>query len=171
MNGFRVILFLTLFLGFRKRLMVKNTWVKEEVKNWHVYKRLKQHYGISFNSKMAWHCHRLKRPRAWILRVMTILTLVCTRCTLNFVLYLVHFYFILILIEPNKTVVNKKQTPDKGPVMLLYELFNDVQIDCVSSDGVQHSRFKMVATVNNQKFEGTGALRFILQNFSLEKSK
>lgn len=40
--------------------------------------------------------------------------------------------------------------------MLLYELFNDVQIDCISSDGVQHSRFKMVATVNNQKFEGTG---------------
>lgn len=62
----------------------------------------------------------------------------------------------LVLIEPNKAVVNKKQTPDKGPVMLLYELFNDVQIDCVSSDGVQHSRFKMVATVNSQKFEGTG---------------
>lgn len=53
--------------------------------------------------------------------------------------------------------MNKKQTPEKGPVMLLYELFNDVQIDCVSSDGVQHSRFKMVATVNNQKFEGTGS--------------
>lgn len=69
------------------------------------------------------------------------------------------FFSFLLLIEPNKTVVNKKQTPDKGPVMLLYELFNDVQIDCVSSDGVQHSRFKMVATVNNQKFEGTGLLR------------
>lgn len=45
--------------------------------------------------------------------------------------------------------------------MLLYELFNDVQIDCISSDGVQHSRFKMVATVNNQKFEGTGKFVFL----------
>lgn len=61
-----------------------------------------------------------------------------------------------LFIDSNKSVANKKQTPEKGPVMLLYELFNDVQIDCVSSDGVQHSRFKMVATVNNQKFEGTG---------------
>lgn len=40
--------------------------------------------------------------------------------------------------------------------MLLYELFTDVQIDCMSSNGVQHSRFKMIATVNDQKFEGTG---------------
>lgn len=40
--------------------------------------------------------------------------------------------------------------------MLLYELFTDVQIDCISSSGVQHSRFKMVATVDNRKFEGTG---------------
>lgn len=58
--------------------------------------------------------------------------------------------------DGSKTALSKKQTPDKGPVMLLYELFSDVQIDCVSTDGVQHSRFKMVATVNGQKFDGTG---------------
>lgn len=40
--------------------------------------------------------------------------------------------------------------------MLLYELFNDVNIECASADGAQHSRFKMVATVNDRKFEGTG---------------
>lgn len=61
-------------------------------------------------------------------------------------------------------MMNKKTTPEKGPVMLLYELFNDVQIDCVSSDGVQHSRFKMIATVNNQKFEGTGPSKKLAKN-------
>lgn len=59
-------------------------------------------------------------------------------------------------LDANKNLLNKKQVPEKGPVMLLYELFNDVTIECISSDGVQHSRFKMVATVNNQRFEGTG---------------
>lgn len=94
MSGFHVILFLILFLGSHKRLMVKNTWVKEGVKNWHAYKRLKQHYEISFNSKMAWHCHRLKRQRAWILRVMTILTLVYTRCTQIENFHQILFYFL-----------------------------------------------------------------------------
>lgn len=60
--------------------------------------------------------------------------------------------------EGSKSLINKKQVPEKGPVMLLYELFTDVQIDCMSSNGVQHSRFKMIATVNDQKFEGTGKL-------------
>lgn len=40
--------------------------------------------------------------------------------------------------------------------MLLYELFNDVIIECIQSNGVQHSRFKMAAVVNGQRFEGTG---------------
>lgn len=60
----------------------------------------------------------------------------------------------------NKNLSNKKQVPEKGPVMLLYELYNDVTIDCISTDGVQHSRFKMVATVNNQRFEGTGNKKY-----------
>lgn len=61
--------------------------------------------------------------------------------------------------EINKNMINKdgqKQIPEKGPVMLLYELFNDVNIECASADGAQHSRFKMIATVNDKKFEGTG---------------
>lgn len=61
--------------------------------------------------------------------------------------------------EINKNMINKdgqKQIPEKGPVMLLYELFNDVNIECASADGAQHSRFKMIATVNERKFEGTG---------------
>lgn len=58
--------------------------------------------------------------------------------------------------DTNRSLINKKQVPEKGPVMLLYEMFTDVQIDCISSNGVQHSRFKMVATVDNQKFDGTG---------------
>lgn len=150
------------FWGLRKRSTVKNTLVKEGAKNWHAYKQLRQHYETSFNSKMAWHCHRSKRYRAWTLPAMTTLTLVWATIdsVLAKFLLLARSEFIsfhsFVLIEPNKALVNKKPTPDKGPVMLLYELFNDVQIDCVSSDGVQHSRFKMVATVNNQKFEGTG---------------
>lgn len=60
-------------------------------------------------------------------------------------------------------MINKdgqKQIPEKGPVMLLYELFNDVNIECASADGAQHSRFKMIATVNDRKFEGTGIEHF-----------
>lgn len=61
--------------------------------------------------------------------------------------------------EGNKSVLNKKQVPEKGPVMLLYELFSDVVIECVQSDGAQPSRFKMVSIVNSQRFEGTGMYR------------
>lgn len=66
--------------------------------------------------------------------------------------------------EINKNMINKdgqKQIPEKGPVMLLYELFNNVNIECAASDGAQHSRFKMIATVNDKKFEGTGFYDFI----------
>lgn len=51
--------------------------------------------------------------------------------------------------------------------MLLYELFNDVRIECASSDGAQHSRFKMIATVNDKKFEGTGMSFIIDDTFNL----
>lgn len=51
----------------------------------------------------------------------------------------------------------QKKVPDKGPVMLLYELFNDVHFDCSTVDGAQNNcRFKMIVNVNNNKFEGTG---------------
>lgn len=69
--------------------------------------------------------------------------------------------------EISKNMINKdgqKQIPEKGPVMLLYELFNDVNIECASADGAQHSRFKMVATVNERKFEGTGPSKKLAKN-------
>lgn len=50
----------------------------------------------------------------------------------------------------------QKQVPEKGPVMLLYELFTDVAFECNSSDGPPHSRFKMTVKVNEQNFIGTG---------------
>lgn len=58
----------------------------------------------------------------------------------------------------------KTTVPDKGPVMLLYELFNDVKFDCVPSDGSQHSRFKMIATANGKTFEGTGPSKKLAKN-------
>lgn len=61
-------------------------------------------------------------------------------------------------IVPNLHAVRSgKAVPEKGPVMLLYELFNDIKFDCVQSEGgVQFSRFKMVATIKDLTFEGTG---------------
>ncbi|XP_059618835.1 double-stranded RNA-specific editase Adar isoform X2 [Phlebotomus argentipes] len=61
-------------------------------------------------------------------------------------------------------VGSQKAIPEKGPVMLLYELFNDVKFECVSSDGHQHSRFKMIATANNTNFEGTGPSKKLAKN-------
>lgn len=86
-------------------------------------------------------------------------------------MYLNYSYFIA---DTNKSLINKKQVPEKGPVMLLYELFTDVQIDCISSTGVQHSRFKMIATVDNRKFEGTGESIFkaikLAKNLKLQRT-
>lgn len=53
-----------------KRLMVKNTLVKGEVRSWHAYRRPNRHYGISFNSKMAPRYLPSKQPSAWTLPVM-----------------------------------------------------------------------------------------------------
>lgn len=61
-------------------------------------------------------------------------------------------------------MAGRKTVPDKGPVMLLYELFNDVKFDCVPSDGSQHSRFKMIATANGKTFEGTGPSKKLAKN-------
>lgn len=61
-------------------------------------------------------------------------------------------------------MAGRKSVPDKGPVMLLYELFNDVKFDCVPSDGSQHSRFKMIATANGKTFEGTGPSKKLAKN-------
>ncbi|XP_049312356.1 double-stranded RNA-specific editase Adar isoform X1 [Bactrocera dorsalis] len=63
------------------------------------------------------------------------------------------------------TVDGQKKVPDKGPVMLLYELFNDVHFDCSTVDGAQNNcRFKMTVTVNNSKFDGTGPSKKLAKN-------
>lgn len=49
-----------------------------------------------------------------------------------------------------------KNVCEKGPVMLLHEIFNDAQFECLSSDGPQHSKFKVQVSVNNARFDGTG---------------
>lgn len=64
----------------------------------------------------------------------------------------------------NMMAATRKTIPEKGPVMLLYELFNDVKFECVPSDGSQHSRFKMVATANGKTFEGTGPSKKLAKN-------
>uniref|UniRef100_A0A182SSU0 A to I editase domain-containing protein n=1 Tax=Anopheles maculatus TaxID=74869 RepID=A0A182SSU0_9DIPT len=49
--------------------------------------------------------------------------------------------------------------------MLLHELFTDAHFECVSSDGLQHSKFTVVVTVNdNQRFEGTGPSKKMAKN-------
>lgn len=52
---------------------------------------------------------------------------------------------------------NKSQSTEKGPVMLLYELFSDITFNCTQTVGPQHAKFKTLVTVNGcQQFEGTG---------------
>ncbi|EDW25846.1 GL14352 [Drosophila persimilis] len=54
------------------------------------------------------------------------------------------------------TVDGQKKVPDKGPVMLLYELYNDVNFECINIDSAQNNcRFKMTVTINEKKFDGT----------------
>ncbi|XP_052856828.1 double-stranded RNA-specific editase Adar isoform X8 [Drosophila gunungcola] len=49
--------------------------------------------------------------------------------------------------------------------MLLYELFNDVNFDCINIDGAQNNcRFKMTVTINEKKFDGTGPSKKLAKN-------
>lgn len=48
--------------------------------------------------------------------------------------------------------------------MLLHELFTDAHFECVSTDGLQHSKFTVVVTVDNQRFEGTGPSKKMAKN-------
>ncbi|XP_062537383.1 double-stranded RNA-specific editase Adar isoform X2 [Armigeres subalbatus] len=57
-----------------------------------------------------------------------------------------------------------KPQPEKGPVMLLHELFTDAHFECVSTDGLQHSKFTVVVTVDSQRFEGTGPSKKMAKN-------
>ncbi|XP_017873063.1 PREDICTED: double-stranded RNA-specific editase Adar isoform X3 [Drosophila arizonae] len=62
-------------------------------------------------------------------------------------------------------VDGQKKVPDKGPVMLLYELFNDVNFECMNIDGAQNNcRFKMTVTINDKKFDGTGPSKKLAKN-------
>lgn len=67
-----------------------------------------------------------------------------------------------IIIEISKTTAitasnQSKITTEKGPVMLLYELFSDITFNCTQTVGPQHAKFKTLVTVNGcQQFEGTG---------------
>lgn len=63
--------------------------------------------------------------------------------------------FIAILAR-NENAFNKSYVPGKGPINLLYALFPDVKYDCVYRNGPIPYQFKMVVTVNNYPFEGTG---------------
>lgn len=65
-------------------------------------------------------------------------------------------------VEISKSMVisansQSKITTEKGPVMLLYELFSDISFNCTQTVGPQHAKFKTLVTVNGcQQFEGTG---------------
>lgn len=48
--------------------------------------------------------------------------------------------------------------------MLLHELFTDAHFECVSTDGLQHSKFTVVVTVDSQRFEGTGPSKKMAKN-------
>ncbi|XP_068154399.1 double-stranded RNA-specific editase Adar isoform X3 [Drosophila tropicalis] len=62
-------------------------------------------------------------------------------------------------------VDGQKKVPDKGPVMLLYELFNDVKFECVNIDGAQNNcRFKMTVTIKDKKFDGIGPSKKLAKN-------
>ncbi|XP_034488208.1 double-stranded RNA-specific editase Adar isoform X3 [Drosophila innubila] len=70
--------------------------------------------------------------------------------------------------DANKNAIavdGQKKVPDKGPVMLLYELFNDVNFECMNIDGAQNNcRFKMTVTINDKKFDGTGPSKKLAKN-------
>ncbi|XP_070491354.1 double-stranded RNA-specific editase Adar isoform X1 [Chironomus tepperi] len=58
-----------------------------------------------------------------------------------------------------------KITTEKGPVMLLYELFTDITFNCTQTVGPQHAKFKTIVTVNGcQQFEGTGPSKKLSKN-------
>jgi double stranded RNA-specific editase B len=71
--------------------------------------------------------------------------------------------------EITKSIVTannqNKITTEKGPVMLLYELFTDITFNCTQTVGPQHAKFKTIVTVNGcQQFEGTGPSKKLSKN-------
>lgn len=67
-----------------------------------------------------------------------------------------HILIVSLTTSSDAAKQQKLIAPEKGPVMLLYELFSDIQFECMQTDGSQFSRFKMRVKVNDETFEGTG---------------
>jgi hypothetical protein len=80
-------------------------------------------------------------------------------CIFHFLYRLVNFG-IRLSTEISKSIITansqSKITTEKGPVMLLYELFTDISFSCTQTIGPQHAKFKTQVTVNGVEFEGTG---------------
>lgn len=104
----------------------------------------------------------------------TVLCLII-RCHINHVLTNLHFFihsqtFASPQIEISKSIITansqSKITTEKGPVMLLYELFTDISFSCTQTIGPQHAKFKTQVTVNGCQFEGTGEWRCSSQKIS-----
>lgn len=91
---------------------------------------------------------------------MGVFCLIQNNNTFFFFLLFCFSCFALCLTEISKSLAAQaeqgKNVCEKGPVMLLHEIFNDAQFECLSSDGPQHSKFKVQVLVNNARFEGTG---------------
>lgn len=60
-----------------------------------------------------------------------------------------------------------KITTEKGPVMLLYELFTDINFQCGQTVGPQHAKFKTVVQVNGCSFEGTGKFHLFFRKLKI----
>lgn len=86
-------------------------------------------------------------------------------------LFFLFFLFHSRRIEISKSIITasnqNKITIEKGPVMLLYELFTDISFSCMQTIGPQHAKFKTLVTVNGCDFEGTGknCACFILKRY------
>lgn len=86
---------------------------------------------------------------------------------------LYHQSYIIIIKEITKSIITansqNKITTEKGPVMLLYELFTDISFNCTQTVGPQHAKFKTLVTVNGcQQFEGTGMKKKIFILFACD---
>lgn len=50
----------------------------------------------------------------------------------------------------------------KAPIMLLHELYPNSELDIVSNDGDQFSRFKATITVDKEHYIGTGECKYVI---------
>lgn len=74
-------------------------------------------------------------------------------------MYWKHFNNFFLENTNEKDTSKLPQTPDKGPVMLLNEMFNNVKFEESGEIGHQFAKFKMFVHVDGKKFEGVGKFR------------